>query len=171
MHKKTRLALVLSAAVAPIIAVTLPAPAASAHGWINSPASRQDQCKTGVVSCGEIKWEPQSVEGPKGLKSCNGGLARFSDLNDDGKGWRRSNVGVNQTFNWTLTARHRTTTWQYFVGNTKVAEFNDGGATPGATVSHNVNFGSIRGNQKVLAVWNIADTPMAFYSCIDVKIG
>lgn len=170
MHKKTRLALILSAAVAPIIAVTLPAPAASAHGWINSPASRQDQCKTGVVSCGEIKWEPQSVEGPKGLKSCNGGLARFADLNDDNKGWQRSNVGVSQNFNWTLTARHRTTTWQYFVGNTKVAEFNDGGATPGANVSHNVNFGSIRGNQKVLAVWNIADTPMAFYACIDVNI-
>lgn len=37
-------------------------------------------------------------------------------------------------------------------------------------MSHNVNFGSIRGNQKVLAVWNIADTPMAFYSCIDVNI-
>ncbi|WP_405794932.1 lytic polysaccharide monooxygenase auxiliary activity family 9 protein [Streptomyces sp. NBC_01506] len=170
MHKKTRLALILSAAVAPIIAVTLPAPTASAHGWINSPASRQDQCKTGVVSCGDIKWEPQSVEGPKGQNNCHGGVGRFAELSDDNKGWKRSDISSTQTFNWTLTARHRTSTWQYFVGGTKVAEFNDGGAQPGANVSHSVNFGGIRGNQKVLAVWNVYDTANAFYACIDVNI-
>ncbi|MCW2641364.1 MAG: hypothetical protein JWP76_3670, partial [Dactylosporangium sp.] len=31
--------------------------------------------------------------------------------------------------------------------------------------------GSRSGRQKVLAVWNIADTTNAFYSCIDLQVG
>ena len=57
--------------------VALPSAPAFAHGYFSSPASRQAQCARGVVSCGDIKWEPQSVEGPKGLRSCNGGVARL----------------------------------------------------------------------------------------------
>ncbi|PPS89706.1 Chitinase A [Streptomyces sp. MH60] len=34
-----------------------------------------------------------------------------------------------------------------------------------------MNFGGFTGRQKVLAVWNVADTGNAFYSCIDVNIG
>ena len=37
-----------------------------------------------------------------------------------------------------------------------------------ANVSHTINLGSA-GNHKVLAIWNIGDTAMAFYSCIDVR--
>ncbi|AXK33902.1 chitin-binding protein [Streptomyces armeniacus] len=170
MHAKRKLAAVIGAGVAPLIAVCLPANTASAHGWVTNPGSRQDQCAKGTVSCGSIQWEPQSVEGPKGLKSCSGGNGRFSELDDDSKGWKVHNVGRSQTFTWQLTARHRTSTWQYFVGNQKVAEINDNGAQPPATVSHNVNFGGISGKQKVLAVWNIADTANAFYACIDVNI-
>ncbi len=39
---------------------------------------------------------------------------------------------------------------------------------PPATVQHTVNVGSA-GRHKVLAVWNIGDTAMAFYSCIDIN--
>ncbi|RBM17560.1 lytic polysaccharide monooxygenase auxiliary activity family 9 protein [Streptomyces sp. PT12] len=170
MHRKTKLAAVIGAAIAPLLAVSLPAPTASAHGYINSPASRQAQCAARVVPCGSIQWEPQSVEGPKGQRNCHGGVARFAELNDDSKGWQRHNVGTSTTFNWTLTVQHRTSTWQYYVGNTLVAEFDDQNSIPGSTVSHNVNFGSIRGNQKVLAIWNIADTGNAFYACVDVNI-
>jgi hypothetical protein len=34
------------------------------------------------------KYDPQSVEGPKGLRSCNGGIARFTEPNDNNKGRR-----------------------------------------------------------------------------------
>ncbi|ARP73744.1 chitinase [Streptomyces sp. MUSC 125] len=157
--------------VAPLVAISLPAGTAYAHGWVTSPASRQDQCATGVVNCGEIKYEPQSVEGPKGLHSCSGGNAQFAELDDDSKGWHVAPVNSTQTFTWHFTARHATANWQYFIGDKKIAEFDGHGAQPPAEVSQQVNFGGFTGRQKVLAVWNIADTANAFYSCIDVNIG
>ncbi|GCD33550.1 hypothetical protein OEIGOIKO_01271 [Streptomyces chrestomyceticus JCM 4735] len=170
MHQKRKIATAVGAALAPLLVVTLPASSASAHGYVNAPASRQAQCAAGTVACGDIKWEPQSVEGPKGLKSCSGGNARFRDLDDDSKGWKATSVGSSQAFTWRLTAQHRTSTWQYFIGSRKIAEINDNGAKPPATVTHNVNFQGIKGKQKVLAVWNVADTANAFYACIDVNI-
>ncbi|MER6910420.1 lytic polysaccharide monooxygenase auxiliary activity family 9 protein [Streptomyces sp. NPDC000594] len=170
MHRKKTLAIALGAAIAPLLAVMLPASSASAHGYISSPPSRQAQCAARTIPCGPIQYEPQSVEGPKGLRSCSGGNSAFSELDNDGKGWRVTPVGRTTTFNWRLTAAHATSTWQYFAGGRKIAEFNDGGARPGYSVSHSVNFGSLSGKQKVLAVWNIADTPMAFYVCVDVNV-
>ncbi|MCX4680950.1 lytic polysaccharide monooxygenase [Streptomyces sp. NBC_01433] len=170
MHAKRKTAVAVGAVLAPVLALSLPASSAGAHGYISSPPSRQAQCAAGTISCGEIKYEPQSVEGPKGLTSCSGGNSRFADLDDDSKGWRVSPVSRSQSFQWTLTARHSTSTWQYYAGGQKIAEFNDNGAQPGATVTHQVNFGSHTGKQKVLAVWNIADTSNAFYACIDVNV-
>ncbi|RFU85250.1 chitin-binding protein [Streptomyces triticagri] len=171
MHKSRKLAVALGAAIAPLITLSMTASPASAHGYVNAPPSRQAQCAAGTVECGDIKYEPHSVEGPKGLKSCNGGVGRFEELNDDSKGWVHTNVGQSQQFTWTLTARHATSTWEYYVGDNKIAEFDDGGAQPGETVNHQVDFGGISGEQTVLAVWNIADTANAFYACIDVNIG
>ncbi|MEJ8651846.1 lytic polysaccharide monooxygenase auxiliary activity family 9 protein [Streptomyces sp. MS1.AVA.3] len=171
MHRKRRLALAIAAGIAPLLVVTMPVSPASAHGYVSSPPSRQAQCAAGTIECGPVKWEPQSVEGPKGLTSCSGGNSRFAELDNDAKGWKVTPIGSTQSFNWRLTARHSTSTWQYFVGGTKVAEFNDGGAQPPETVSHTVNFGALKGKQKILAVWNIADTANAFYACIDVNIG
>ncbi|MFH9294249.1 lytic polysaccharide monooxygenase auxiliary activity family 9 protein [Streptomyces sp. NPDC017520] len=170
MKSKRLLAVAIGAGIAPLLAVTLPASSASAHGYISSPPSRQAQCAAGTVSCGSIKYEPQSVEGPKGLTSCSGGNARFAELNDDGRGWKVTPVGRTTSFNWRLTVGHATSTWQYYAGGRKIAEFNDGGARPGATVTHQVNFGGLSGKQKVLAVWNIADTANAFYACVDVNV-
>jgi len=73
------------------------------------------------------------------------------------------------SFNWTFTARHRTANYEYFVGGRRVATFSGNNQQPPATVSHQVNLGA-GGRQKVLAVWNIGDTAMAFYSCIDVQV-
>ncbi|WNV84038.1 lytic polysaccharide monooxygenase auxiliary activity family 9 protein [Umezawaea sp. Da 62-37] len=157
--------------VAPLIVVLAPAGTASAHGYISSPPSRQANCAQGrVQNCGDIVWEPQSVEGPKGATNCHGNNSRFSQLSDESKGWPATSVGGTVTFNWVLTARHATSTWQYFIGGTRVAEFNDGGKQPGATVSHTVKLGGKTGRQKLLAVWNIADTTNAFYSCVDLQI-
>ncbi|MFD4632496.1 lytic polysaccharide monooxygenase auxiliary activity family 9 protein [Streptomyces sp. NPDC058284] len=170
MDKKRKVAAAIGAGLAPILALTLPTGSASAHGYVNAPPSRQAQCASGTVSCGEIKWEPQSVEGPKGLRSCSGGNARFADLDNDSKGWRVSDVSRTQTFTWTFTARHRTANYEYFVDGTKVATIDGGNQQPPATVTHQVNLGSATGRHKVLAVWNIGDTSNAFYACIDVNI-
>ncbi|MEV6980932.1 lytic polysaccharide monooxygenase [Sphaerisporangium sp. NPDC051017] len=145
---------------------------ALAHGYISSPPSRQAFCAQGKVpDCGEIIWEPQSVEAPKGQWSCNGGVGRFAQLADESRPWPATSVGTSVTFNWTLTARHATSTWEYYIGGTRVAVFNDGGRQPGATVTHDVSLSGFSGRQKVLAIWNIADTPNAFYSCVDLQIG
>lgn len=145
---------------------------ASAHGYVSSPPSRQALCAEGAVpDCGPIQFEPQSVEGPKGLRSCDGGVGRFSVLSDESRDWPAKDVGAAVTFTWVLTARHRTTTWEYFVGDTRVASFDDGNRQPEAVVTHQVDLSEFSGRQKVLAVWNIGDTPNAFYSCIDLNIG
>ncbi|MEC3976146.1 lytic polysaccharide monooxygenase auxiliary activity family 9 protein [Amycolatopsis sp. H20-H5] len=169
--KRKLLSAAAGAAMIPIFLVALPAGTASAHGYISTPPSRQAQCASGTVSCGAIKYEPQSVEGPKGLRSCSGGNSRFAELDNDAKGWKVTPVARTTTFSWKLTAQHRTSTWEYYVGGTRVAVFDDKGATPGATVSHSVNLGTATGKQKLLAVWNIADTANAFYACVDLQIG
>ncbi|WP_282791437.1 lytic polysaccharide monooxygenase auxiliary activity family 9 protein [Streptomyces sp. CC224B] len=169
MNTKRKLAAGIGAACAPLLVLASVTPA-SAHGYINSPPSRQAQCAAGTVSCGEIKWEPQSVEGPKGLRSCSGGNARFRELDDDSKGWKVSDVSRSQQFTWRLTAPHRTSTWQYFVDGQKVKEINDNGRQPPTTVTHTVDFGGLTGRHKMLAVWNIYDTANAFYACVDINI-
>ncbi|GAA3876199.1 lytic polysaccharide monooxygenase [Saccharothrix violaceirubra] len=169
--KRKVAAMLAGVGVAPLIIVA-GAGSASAHGYVSSPPSRQALCASGkVTGCGQIQYEPQSVEGPKGLTSCNAGIGQFAILNDDSKNWPATSVGSSAQFTWTLTARHATSTWQYFIGGSKIAEINDGGKQPGATVTHSVNLGGRSGRQKVLAVWNISDTANAFYACIDLQVG
>ncbi|GAA2693933.1 lytic polysaccharide monooxygenase [Actinoplanes palleronii] len=145
---------------------------ALAHGYVSSPPSRQALCAAGTVTdCGSIQFEPQSVEAPKGSKQCNGGNANFSILNDNSRSWPAKSVGTSTTFNWVLTARHRTASWVYYVDGTEVATFNDNNAIPEATVSHTVDLSKFPGKRTVLAVWNIGDTVNAFYSCIDLNVG
>ncbi|MCI2416440.1 lytic polysaccharide monooxygenase [Saccharopolyspora sp. K220] len=171
MNSKRKVAAAaVGAAIAPFL-VAIPTGTASAHGYIDSPPSRQAQCAAGTVPCGEIKYEPQSVEGPKGLTSCSGGNSRFAELDDDSKGWTTTSVGNSVTFNWTLTAAHATSTWEYFIGGNRVAVFDDGGQRPPSQVSHTVDLGGVSGQQKLLAVWNIADTANAFYACVDLNVG
>jgi predicted carbohydrate-binding protein with CBM5 and CBM33 domain len=162
-------ALTVAALAASLLVAVAPA---AAHGYISSPPSRQANCASGAVAnCGDIVYEPQSVEAPKGSTQCNGGGSRFAVLNDTSRNWPATSVGSTVTFNWVLTARHSTSTWEYFIGGTRLASFNDGGAQPGATKSHTVSMKGFTGRQTVLARWNIADTVNAFYSCVDLNIG
>lgn len=159
------------AAIAPVLVLAGPAGIASAHGYVNSPPSRQAECAQGIVECGAIKYEPQSVEGPKGLHECNGGKAEFAELNDDSLGWRATPTGTTASFTWTFTARHSTTDYEYFIGGQKIAGFDGGGQKPPETITHQVDLSGHTGHQTVLAVWNVADTANAFYSCIDLQVG
>lgn len=171
---------------------------ASSHGYTDSPTSRQAFCADGTVEdCGEIQWEPQSVEGPKGFPShgpsdgtiCAGGNSRFAELDDPrGGDWPATQVSAGQsyTFRWRLTARHATTDFRYYLTNgtydpTRPLTRADldlqpfltvpyGGRVPDATVTHQGTLPAGRtGRQLIVAVWTIADTGNAFYACSDVQ--
>ncbi|WP_229072953.1 lytic polysaccharide monooxygenase [Actinoplanes sp. DH11] len=149
----------------------LAASPAAAHGYVSSPPSRQALCAQGKMACGQIKYEPQSVEGPKNLRSCNANVPQFAELNDDSRGWPATNVGTSLTLTWINTARHATANWEYWIGGTRVASISGNNQQPPATLSHTVNLSGFSGRQKLLAIWNISDTANAFYSCIDINIG
>ncbi|HEX7309203.1 lytic polysaccharide monooxygenase [Lentzea sp.] len=167
--KFTRKAALVLAAVPAIVFIT-PVGSASAHGYVSSPPSRSAQCALKTVPCGAPTWEPQSAEGPKGLKNCNGARGDFDELNDDNKGWQATSTGTSLSIGWTFTARHKTSNYEYFIGGTRVGFVDGGNAAPVDGTRHTVNLSGFSGRQKILAVWNIADTGNAFYSCIDVNI-
>lgn len=169
-----RLRAVLLAAVVGAAAIVAPvavAPSASAHGWITSPPSRQDHCAKGTTSfdCGPITYEPQSVEAPKGSMKCSGGSG-FDVLDDAGKPWPRTQTGTSVTFQWQLTAAHNTSTWEYFVDGVLFRTFDQNGAQPPSNISHTLT-GLPQGDHTILARWNVSNTAMAFYSCVDLTVG
>ncbi|HET9241150.1 MAG TPA: lytic polysaccharide monooxygenase auxiliary activity family 9 protein [Oligoflexus sp.] len=150
-------------------AFMLAAAKAAAHGWITSPASRQEHCARGTTAfdCGPLQYEPQSVEAPKGALSCSGG-SMYSVLDGTGP-WPVTQVGSSATFVWKLTAPHRTQSWEYFLNGTRLAFVDGAQAMPGREVAHTLhNLPS--GRHTLLARWNIGDTPMAFYSCVDIMV-
>jgi predicted carbohydrate-binding protein with CBM5 and CBM33 domain len=172
MKNARRIVTSVFAVIAVAVGMLLVVPGtASAHGYVSSPASRQAQCAQHVVECGPIQWEPQSVEGPKGLRDCAGGNEQFAELRDDSKGWQVHPVGQTVPFTWTFTAAHRTTNFEYYIGDTKVGDFSGNDSQPPNGLTHDVNLSGYSGQQKLLAVWNIADTPNAFYACVDLQVG
>ncbi|WP_299527773.1 lytic polysaccharide monooxygenase [uncultured Streptomyces sp.] len=170
---------------------------ASSHGYTDSPISRQKLCANGTVTgCGNIQWEPQSVEGPKGFpaagpadgKICSGGNSTFAQLdNARGGAWPATKVTSGQSygFRWQFTARHSTSDFRYYITKqgwdptkplTRAAldaqpfltvPYNN--QQPPATLTHQGTIPSGKsGRHLVLAVWNVADTTNAFYACSDV---
>ncbi|MGV9268917.1 lytic polysaccharide monooxygenase [Kitasatospora sp. NPDC003701] len=183
------------AALAVPLTVALPA---QSHGYISTPPSRAALCGAGTVTnCGAIQWEPQSVEGPKGFPGrgpadgtiCAGGNSRFAELDDPrGGNWPTTKVTAGQqlTFTWKFTARHATTNFKYYLTKagynaaqpitraalelTPFLTVPYNGTQVPSTVSHSATIPSGRtGHQVVVAVWEIADTGNAFYSCTDVR--
>lgn len=65
MRKKIGMAVIgLGSALLTVVATG----SAQSHGYTNLPPSRQALCANGTVTnCGDIQYEPQSVEGPKGF--------------------------------------------------------------------------------------------------------
>ncbi|MEV0980680.1 lytic polysaccharide monooxygenase [Streptomyces sp. NPDC049915] len=111
-------------------AIALSSGGASSHGYTDLPVSRQKVCQLGTVTnCGDIQWEPQSVEGPKGFPAagpadgrlCSGGNTRFAQLDSprtpSGGAWPTTRVtgGQSYTFRWQFTAMHATTDFKYYV--------------------------------------------------------
>ncbi|KUO13686.1 lytic polysaccharide monooxygenase auxiliary activity family 9 protein [Streptomyces sp. DSM 15324] len=111
-------------------ALVLSAGGASGHGYTDLPVSRQKLCQNGTVTgCGDIQWEPQSVEGPKGFPGsgaadgsiCSANNARFAQLDSprtpSGGAWPATRLtgGRSYTFRWQFTAMHATTDFRYYV--------------------------------------------------------
>ncbi|MFE9723743.1 lytic polysaccharide monooxygenase [Streptomyces sp. NPDC005794] len=171
---------------------------ASSHGYTDSPISRQKLCADGAVTgCGNIQWEPQSVEGPKGFPAagpadgaiCAGGNSGFAQLDDPrGGNWPATQVTAGQgySFRWQFTARHSTSDFRYYITKdgwdstkplTRAALESQpfmtvpyGNQQPPATLTHQGAMPTQKtGKHVILAVWNVADTGNAFYACSDVK--
>ncbi|MFB7994229.1 lytic polysaccharide monooxygenase [Streptomyces sp. NPDC056002] len=173
---------------------------ASSHGYTDLPVSRQKLCADGTVTgCGNIQWEPQSVEGPKGFPAagpadgtiCSANHGEFAALDGakapDGTAWPTTKVtaGASQTFRWQFTARHSTTDFRYYItkngwddskpltrADLDTAPFLTVpfSGQPPATLSHTGTLPSGKsGHHVILAVWTIADTANAFYACSDVQ--
>ncbi|WP_322645533.1 lytic polysaccharide monooxygenase [Oerskovia flava] len=153
-----------------MIAPVALAPSAAAHGWITSPPSRQDHCATGTTSfdCGGIKYEPQSVEAPKGSMQCSGGSG-FDILDDESRPWPVTTTGDTVTFQWNLTANHATSVWEYFVDGELFATYDQGGQQPPRDIAHTLT-GLPAGEHTILARWNVSNTVMAFYNCVDIVV-
>ncbi|GCD93171.1 lytic polysaccharide monooxygenase auxiliary activity family 9 protein [Embleya hyalina] len=197
--RKLRKRNVLATLSASVLALPflLPAPAASAHGFISGPESRSAYCYDGTVQdCGDIQWEPQSVEGPKGYPAggppdgqlCAGADERWAPLDDPRGGqWptTRLTSGSRFAFTWEIQANHSTTSFRYYVTkptwnpatpitraqieSTPFLNVPYHGAQPG---THEVHTGTLptgrTGRAVIFAVWTIDDTDNAFYSCSDV---
>ncbi|MEU5081284.1 MULTISPECIES: lytic polysaccharide monooxygenase auxiliary activity family 9 protein [Streptomyces] len=129
MRTKTKLSAVVLGAVT-AGAFALSTGGASGHGYTDLPISRQKLCQNGTVTnCGQIQWEPQSVEGPKGFPAggpadgqiCNAGLGQFAQLGapktPSGAAWPTTKVtgGQSYSFRWQFTARHATTDFKYYI--------------------------------------------------------
>ncbi|HZE40066.1 MAG TPA: lytic polysaccharide monooxygenase [Stackebrandtia sp.] len=178
--------------LAAVVAGVLGATPAFAHGYTTTPTSRALFCQQGAIAdCGDIQWEPQSVEGPKGFPDagpadgqiCAGGNSRFSQL-DQVRAWPSNHVSAGSyTFSWHFTARHSTTDFRYYI--TKDGWDSGSPLTradldlnpflvvpfqgqPPADLSHTGNIPARSGHHIILAVWTIADTGNAFYQCSDV---
>jgi predicted carbohydrate-binding protein with CBM5 and CBM33 domain len=193
---RTRFALPVLAALAVALPVLF-AGVAQAHGYTTNPVSRSSLCAQGIVTgCGDIQYEPQSVEGPKNFpaagpadgKICAGGIARFAQLDDPrGGAWPATKLtsGAAYTFTWHFTAIHATTSFRYFVTKdgwdptkpltraqlnlTPFLVSNWGGKRPSGDVSIPGTLpAGKKGHHLILGVWDIADTGNAFYSCADV---
>ncbi|MFF8471972.1 lytic polysaccharide monooxygenase [Streptomyces griseus] len=147
-------------------------------GYITVPPSRQARaCLGEILGAGSVQYEPQNVEAPKGSFLPNGDGARFLELNDDALFADRFftvPTGVRAIgFTWTLTAPHRTTTWEYIAitaDNTLLTSFDEFNQTPPFVVEHIVPLGGLTGRHTILGRWNAGETPNAFYSAVDLLI-
>jgi predicted carbohydrate-binding protein with CBM5 and CBM33 domain len=196
---RNKIAVAAAGAGLAMVSILATSGTAQAHGYTTSPTSRQSNCALGTVTdCGEVQYEPHSVEGPKGFPAagppdgqiCSGGNTRFAQLDDPrGGDWPATNLaaGQSQTFDWRFTAMHSTTDFQYFITNDSYdptqpltrADLEPepfltvpmDGAQPGQTESHTGTLPAGKtGRHLILAVWNVADTANAFYACSDVQL-
>lgn len=148
---------------------------------------------------GNVISNPQSLEYRKGfpeagprdgrIASAEGGLGQINDFvldNQDADRWTKQSVKTGDLdLKWTYTALHRTTKWHYYITKPgwnpneplnrasfeKIAEVSHNGTLPVVGETHSITIPEDRiGYHVILAVWDIADTPNAFYNVIDANV-
>ncbi|MEV8379034.1 lytic polysaccharide monooxygenase [Kribbella sp. NPDC056861] len=195
MKHRAKAITVMLAATAGLLTAGTPA---FAHGFADSPTSRATFCQQGHAGdCGQIRYEPQSVEAAKGFPAagpadgqiCSGGHPQFAALDDPRNGlWPATKVEPGSFgVGWHMTAQHRSTKIEYFITKDgwdpnrplqrsalELLPFHTadlGGNQPPAKWTDTVNLPRRNGRHLILSIWTIADTANAFYQCADVIFG
>lgn len=195
---KTTLAARVAAALTPIalLGATLAlAQPAEAHGYVSGPYGRAAACKMGLnTGCGNVVFEPQSLEAPKGFPAAgpaDGRIASagtaFTELDQQSYGrWYKNPIGTGPlTMNWTYTAAHRTSQWSYYMTKQNwdpnaplkradlelITTVAHDGSAANTRPAHAITVPANRsGYHVILAIWDVADTVNAFYNVIDVNV-
>lgn len=164
-----------------------------AHGYVDEAKSRAVLCEEGVnKDCGAVIYEPQSIEGPgnypeagvpDGQIASGGGVFPKLDEQSEDR-WAQVPMSSGAfTFHWTLTAAHATANWDYYITKEgwdpnsplKRSDFelfctyDDGGKRPNPSTYHDCVIPERDGYHVILAYWEVADTPNAFYQVIDAN--
>jgi chitin-binding protein len=172
---------------------------AMAHGYIQSPESRDYLCQLGKnMNCGAAHNEPQSVgEGPDGFPQSGpkdgqlpaGGSSRWTELNEQtADRWHKVAMkpGKND-FTWFFTAAHPIKDIKYYITKegwnpNKVLARDSLDLTPFCvipsmprpttnTITHSCNVPQRTGYHVIYALWDVTDTAATFHKTIDVDFG
>ncbi|MBK3495930.1 lytic polysaccharide monooxygenase, partial [Viridibacillus sp. YIM B01967] len=125
--KKTGVSAVILAAG--MLGATLIPENTSAHGFVEKPGSRAALCSPTYgalnLNCGEVMYEPQSLEAPKGfpkdgpidkeIASAGGKFGGILNLQTANRWFKNTLTGGKNTFTWKFTAPHRTSKWHYYI--------------------------------------------------------
>ncbi|MGH0601739.1 lytic polysaccharide monooxygenase [Bacillus mycoides] len=191
----------LSAAVVAvgIMSTTLIPQNAYAHGFVEKPGSRAALCSQNYgalnLNCGNIMYEPQSLEAPKGfpqggpvdgkIASAGGLFGGILDQQTADRWFKNTIKGGENTFTWKYTAPHLTSQWHYYITKKGwnpnkpltradlelIGTVKHDGSAASNNLSHKINVPTDRsGYHAILAVWDVADTVNAFYNVIDVNL-
>lgn len=163
-----------------------------AHGYITT--SRAALAKYGYnTNAGNVQYEPQSVEGkgnfplsgPQDGQLASAGIFLELDEQSEDRWTKIPMQSGKNTFDWTLTAPHRTSEFKYYITKKgwdpnkaitrddleEIARIDGNNEIPEPSVSHTINIPSDRdGYHVILGVWEVADTSNAFYQVIDVDL-
>ena len=172
--------------------------AASAHGWVGASGSqlvaRQAMpANAGVV--GAAAYDKQSFEAPKGFPADgpvdghlpSAGVPAFSQVDQQKSDlWAKNEIKAGPVeIDWNYTAPHKTSQWRYYITKNgwnpnapitrsdlqRISTIKHDGSAATTNPKHFVDVpADHHGYHVIYAVWDVADTPNAFYNAIDVDI-
>lgn len=135
-----------------------------------------------------MKGFPEAGSRDGRITSAEGGSGQIGDFVLDDQGmdrWTKQSIRTgNLDVTWTYTALHSTTKWHYYITKPswdpdqplsrdsfeKIAEISHDGSLPIVGETHSIHIPENRiGYHVILAVWDIENTPNAFYNVIDTN--
>ncbi|MED2584579.1 lytic polysaccharide monooxygenase, partial [Bacillus thuringiensis] len=182
-----------------VTAITMIPQSAYAHGFVEKPSSRAALCSQNYgalnLNCGNVMYEPQSLEAPKGfpdggpidgkIASAGGLFGGTLDQQTTNRWFKNTIKGGENTFTWKYTAAHSTSKWHYYITKKgwdpnkpltraelePIGTVKHDGSAASNNLTHTINVPTDRnGYHVILAVWDVADTSNAFYNVIDVNL-